>query len=91
MHPHCGECGAVLQRGSGFFLGSIYFNYGITGLIIAVAYPLLLFNRIFSERQLLYGALLFVIIFPLWFFRYARSLWLGVDEYLDPRPKETGK
>ena len=31
------------------------------------------------------GMLVFVLIFPLWFFRYARSLWLGFDQYMDPR------
>jgi hypothetical protein len=26
----------------------------------------------------------FCVFFPLWFFRYARSLWLAFDEYFDP-------
>jgi hypothetical protein len=27
----------------------------------------------------------FCLLFPLWFFRYARSLWLGLDYYFDPK------
>jgi hypothetical protein len=28
----------------------------------------------------------FVVLFPLWFFRYGRSLWLGVEFLLNPEP-----
>ena len=86
MNESCAHCGARFQRESGFFLGSIYFNYGLTALIVAIAYPVLLFKRVVNEQWLLWGALAFVILFPLWFFRYARSLWLGFDQYWDPRP-----
>jgi hypothetical protein len=34
--------------------------------------------------------LAFVVLFPIWFFRYARALWLGFDQYMDPRRGETG-
>lgn len=35
---------------------------------------------------LLIGLTAFCVLFPLWFFRYARSLWLGFDQYFDPDP-----
>jgi len=28
----------------------------------------------------------FVIAFPLWFFRYSRALWLGLEYALNPDP-----
>jgi uncharacterized protein (DUF983 family) len=87
MNETCSACGAKFERESGFFLGSIYINYGLTALIVAIAYPLLLFNEVVDERVLLAGTLVFVILFPIWFFRYARSLWLGFDQYWDPRPQ----
>jgi uncharacterized protein (DUF983 family) len=87
MRQHCPQCGVQFERESGFFLGSIYFNYGLTALIVAVAYPVLLFGEYVSERRLVWLALAFVVLFPLWFFRYARSLWLGFDEYCDPRQR----
>jgi hypothetical protein len=39
------------------------------------------------SRWLLWAALAFCVVFPLWFFRYARSLWLGMDHYVDRGPK----
>jgi hypothetical protein len=29
---------------------------------------------------------MFVVLFPLWFFRYGRSLWLGVEYLVNPEP-----
>ena len=88
MHEACPQCHVKFEREAGFFLGSIYFNYGLTALIVAVAYPLLLFNRVLDNNMLLGLAVVFVVVFPAWFFRYARALWLGFDQYWDPRPPE---
>ena len=85
MNEACPACGGDFQREGGFYLGSIYFNYGLTTVIVAVAYPVLLFTHTVSNDVLLYSSLAFMLLFPLWFFRYARSLWLGFDEYCDPR------
>lgn len=85
MHDHCPNCEAKLEREPGFYLGSIYFNYGLTALISAIAYPVLLLNKVLPDWQLQAIILGFVVVFPLWFFRYARSLWLGFDEFADPR------
>jgi uncharacterized protein (DUF983 family) len=52
MHKQCPHCGATFEREPGFFLGSIYVNYGLTALIVAIAYPALMFNRILSESAL---------------------------------------
>ena len=92
MFKACPECGAIFEREGGFFLGSIYFNYGLTALLIAIAYPILLFKRIVSENVLLLGCLAFAMVFPVLFFPLARSLWLGFDQWCDPRDHtpETG-
>ena len=86
MPARCSHCGLRLQRESGFYLGTIYFNYGLTALTVAVAYPLLTFVGQVNRHMALAGCLLFVLIFPLLFFRHARSLWLGFDEFVDPQP-----
>ncbi len=85
MHPKCEACGKNFEREPGFFLGSIYFNYGLTSLLVAIVYPILLFGFQLPETPLLIGAGIFVLLFPIWFFRYARSLWLGFDQFADPR------
>lgn len=84
-YDRCPECGVRYEREPGFFLGSIYFNYGLTTLIVAIAFPLLLFNGLADSQTLLYVALAFVVIFPLIFFPFARSLWVGHDQFWDPR------
>lgn len=84
----CPACGAPYAREAGFFLGSIYINYGLTALIATVVYPILMFNKLVPEPHLTIGSLAFVVIFPLLFFRHARSLWIGFDQWYDPREGE---
>lgn len=90
MHKACGHCGTVFEREPGFFLGSIYINYGLTALIVAVAYPVLLFNKVVAETPLLIAAVAFTVVFPILLFPWARSLWIGFDQWRDPQAGETG-
>lgn len=85
MHKQCEHCGKSFEREPGFFLGSIYFNYGLTALLMTIGYMVLRFGYDFPETPVLLGALAFTFIFPLLFFRHARSLWLGFDQFADPR------
>jgi hypothetical protein len=91
MHNECPHCGVKFEREPGFFLGSIYINYGLTALIVAIAYPVLLFNGLAKDTTLLIGAIAFTIVFPLLLFPWARSLWLGFDQWHDPREGEIGR
>jgi hypothetical protein len=88
MYAACPHCAANFQREPGFYLGSIYFNYGLTALICVVAYALMMFYRWPTPRQQMAITLAFALLFPIWFFRYARSLWLGFDQFMDPRAGE---
>lgn len=90
MHPNCPECDEKFSREDGYFLGSIYFNYGLTALIVAIAYPICLFQELVEENVLLGISLAFCIVFPIIFFPFARALWLGFDEFCDPRDKSGG-
>jgi uncharacterized protein (DUF983 family) len=87
--PHrCAACGRLFNRSPGYFLGSIYFNYGLTAVLVVVAYFSLYFSELMSGKPLLAVLTVFIVVFPLWFFRYARSLWLALDEFVDPWPNE---
>lgn len=86
MHPECSTCGYRFIRESGFYLGSIYVNYGLTALVVAISYPLLVFYYELPERYVLRATAVWVIAFPILFFRFARCLWLGFDQFLDPKP-----
>jgi len=85
MADACPDCRIGLTRESGYFLGSIYFNYGVTCVIAGVLYFGILFGFEGPGAVALWAALVFAASFPFWFWRYARSLWLMLDQYLDPR------
>jgi hypothetical protein len=67
-------------------VGAIYVNYGATVLIaLGGALGLWVVAGI-STAQQLWLWLPFVGLFPLWFFRYSRSLWLAIEVLLNPEP-----
>ena len=88
MNPACGTCGRSFERGPGYLLGSIYFNYGVTAAIVVVGYLAAFVAEFLSGQQRLVVFTLFSILFPLWFFRYARALWIAFDECFDPWPND---
>src|SRR5262249_41472051 len=84
MHERCPACGLVYEREPGYFVGAIYLNYGATTLIAIAGYfaadaALGLSLRL---QLLVWGA--FAVGFPLWFFRYSKSLWLSLDYLVAP-------
>ncbi len=90
MNTACSRCGRKFEREPGFFLGAIYINYGLTSLVAAIVYPLLSLTQILPRTQALAVTLVWVVLFPLAFFRHARSLWLGMDEFYDPMNPSSG-
>lgn len=83
MNSVCPECGTKLERDGGYFLGSTYINYGLTAGLTTVTYVVLHFGLDVSNQVLMPGLMAFCLIFPLIFFRYARSLWLSLDCFFD--------
>jgi uncharacterized protein (DUF983 family) len=86
MHATCPACGRRFQRDAGYFLGSIYINYGVTGILVVLMYFSMFFGDVLTDRERLAALTVFVVVFPVWFFRYARALWMAFDEYWDPSP-----
>jgi uncharacterized protein (DUF983 family) len=84
MPRQCAACGLRFEREPGYFLGSIYFNYGVTALLVTVAYLILFAFTDISPDVLLWSLTAFCVLFPLWFFRYARALWMAWDHFADP-------
>jgi hypothetical protein len=87
-HDRCPACGRKFNRAPGYFLGSIYFNYGVTAALMIAGYFAVFFwkGRVSSVWLGVLAA--FCLQFPLWFFRYARALWVAFDERWDPWPNE---
>lgn len=86
MDEVCPACGRRFDRDPGYLLGSIYFNYGVTALLVVAMYFTMFFRDWLSDGQRLVVLSLFAIVFPMWFFRYARALWMAFDERWDPWP-----
>lgn len=83
MHVSCPLCGLRYGREPGYFLGSIYINYGVTSLITTIGFVWLRFGREVDGRTLLIGFSVFCLLFPIAFFRHARALWLVMDCVFD--------
>lgn len=88
MHDPCANCGRKYNREPGFLLGSIYFNYGVTALLVTVLYFALYFTDTLTNNNRLLAVGAVSLLFPCWFFRYARSMWIAFDEQFDPWPNE---
>ena len=79
MQPACASCGLDLKREPGFYLGSIYVNYGVTALATIVLYGALVLLGGWSAERALVACLAAAVLLPLWLFRYARALLLAID------------
>jgi uncharacterized protein (DUF983 family) len=88
MNDPCPTCGRRFNRAPGYLLGSIYFNYGVTTLLVVLIYFPLFLTKTLTGQQLLWLLTAFSLLFPLWFFRYGRALWIAFDERWDPWPND---
>jgi hypothetical protein len=65
-------------------VGAIYLNYAVTTLIAVAGYFALDAWLAPSPHTQVAVWVAFAVLFPLWFFRYSRSLWLSLDYLVDP-------
>jgi uncharacterized protein (DUF983 family) len=85
MRAACEGCGFRYEREHGFFVGAIYLNYAVTVLVGLGGVLVLDTLCPMSLRQQLLLALPLMVLVPLFFFRYSRSAWLGLN-YVVSRP-----
>ena len=84
MHEACSSCGYRFEREAGYFLGSIYVNYGLTAILVVAV---VLCIELGFDRPRWFALLVgfgVATMFALWFFRYARALWMAFDVACDP-------
>ena len=79
MHPRCSNCQLKYERAPGYFLGSIYINYGFTAVTLTIGYLLLHVALGFTNRQLSSLLVGFCIVFATIFFRLPGAPWLALD------------
>ena len=84
MRSACGNCQFRFEREAGYFVGAMYINYGVTVFIAFASYLALDY---FTPIPFLLNFILwagFSVLFPIFFFRYSRSLWLSLDYIFNP-------
>ena len=79
MHEACPHCGFSYTREPGFYLGSIYLNYGATVILTGGLYALLVMGLSLSNETTLAVCLTAAVLCPILFFRHARSFLLALD------------
>jgi hypothetical protein len=90
MHDACAGCGASFRRESGFYLGSIYINYGVTVIVTGALYALLVLVGGTSHETALTVCLAVAVALPILFFRHARSLLLALDGSVNRNQQQAG-
>ncbi|RLS51717.1 MAG: hypothetical protein DWH91_18720 [Planctomycetota bacterium] len=79
----CSHCRLKYERAPGYFLGSIYINYGLTAMATTVSYVVLHVILGWTNRQLTFPLTGFCMVFPALAFRHTRALWLALDCHWD--------
>jgi uncharacterized protein (DUF983 family) len=84
MKPKCPGCDLVFEREPGYWIGSIYLNYGLTVVLMVSCYFTLETYAGLGPawRLVICGAI--GVVVPLLFFRHARVLWMAIDRFFDP-------
>jgi uncharacterized protein (DUF983 family) len=84
MESHCPVCHLEFEREPGYFLGAMYFSYGLA--IISGAPTLFLMLGLGAANLWIVLALAcqLALSSPL-LFRYSRVMWLHFDQIFDPR------
>src|SRR5258708_1674506 len=84
MNPLCPVCHLTFEREPGYFLGAMYFSYGLS---IPPMLTIFLFLRHFTHQTLSILALetmfVYIPLIPM-IFRYSRILWIYWDRKVDP-------
>lgn len=79
MHETCPVCGLRFEREQGYFVGAIYVNFAAT--VIAGLVPVVVVDTVYGLTigQQLAVAVPLMLLVPVVFFRWSRSLWLAID------------
>jgi predicted RNA-binding Zn-ribbon protein involved in translation (DUF1610 family) len=89
VHPRCPQCGLSFVREQGYFVGAMYFGYGISIPPVLLLVAFFWFGLGWRYDSALLGAFLTYLPFVPWVARISRSAWIHLDNAFDPQ--ETGK
>lgn len=88
MHNHCPRCGVKYERETGYFLNAMFIGYA-AGFLVLV--PTALFLAWLNVSILVFSLAIILETAALtpFLFRYARLIWMYVDQMLDPRSPQS--
>ena len=84
VHEQCPLCRLPFECEPGYFTGAMYLSYGVAIIVTAPVWLMMACLGRSLGEVLLVISLLLVLASP-WLFRYARALWLHLDQAVDPR------
>jgi len=84
MHDSCYYCGLVFAREQGYFVGAIYLNVIATESLIFGTYLVSILALRAADQSTYVILFLLALVLPVLFNWHARSLWLSLDNLLDP-------
>ncbi len=88
MHDQCPVCHFTYEREAGYYTGAIAVNIILSELLItAITIPLAVNQSVPFVPLLLWG-LIMPVLFPLLFYRHAKSLWMSIDHMVHPVSNE---
>jgi len=77
MNKVCPQCGLSLKSDPGFYIGSIYPNFTATVVLVTVLYWGMSLVLQVPHQTTLWICCGFMLLFPIWFQKYARSIWMS--------------
>lgn len=90
MNTDCEICQTHYEREQGYWLMSIFIGYIIFFTITAPAIIYLFMQRASLQTHIIAVIVEAVLLAP-FVFRYSRSIWLHLDQILDPRELRENK
>jgi hypothetical protein len=81
MKEACTQCGLLLEREAGGFLGAIAINYGLTAMLFIVVLVAVVWATVpvVPVWPLLGASAAITIFVPLLFYPFSKTIWLAID------------
>ena len=78
IEHHCPECGMLIKRGDGYYLGPLCLNYGLASFTVVIPILILGFLNWIPLKVALVTALLCTVFLPVLLYRFSWSCWLTI-------------
>ncbi|MGK0309755.1 MAG: hypothetical protein ACJAYS_000579 [Lentimonas sp.] len=78
IEHHCPECGMLIKRGDGYYLGPLCLNYGFAAIAVVLPVLMLGFSSWITLKLALTIALFCALLLPIFLYRFSWSCWLTI-------------